>query len=436
MNLDSVVSIVVTRASATITRTSFSIPLIAAFSVPFTGIRTYNASTMLLDMVTDGFTTTSPAYLAAQAMLAQDPRPKKIKIGKLTTTWSQTISIVPTALNLGVYNGRVNDQPWTFTADSSATLAEVVTGIASAIDALSGVAAVSAGGTAVTVTADGAGSVLSVVPGAGTGVYTYSDTTTAGSIVTELTALRNLDPDWYGLVIDRTGEAVIEAVAAWAETQRIIFVPTSSDTGMLDAGVTTDVGSDLKTSAYDRTVLWYSPNYTDFLGAAVLATVLPYEPGAASWYYRSPKGVAVAVLSETQQQALEGKNVNYLTTVSGRRVTNPGQSSSGLFVDIVQASDWIRARMQEDVFAFLTSSPKIPYEDLSVQRCLGVMQGVLNLGVQRRIISADPSPFVEGPLVLDVDETTRGQRILPDLTFSCRLTGGIKSVDINGFVAV
>lgn len=436
MSLDDVVSVTITRATATVSRQSFAIPLIAAYHTHWLDrVHTYSASTMLATMVTEGFAITEPAYKAAVKMLSQDPKPKTLKIGRLGTSWSQIVSIVPTVANSTVYSGRVNDQPWTFTSDSSATLAEVCTGIAAAIDALAGVTAVSTG-TAVTVTTGTAATLVNFSSVGTVGAYSVTDGTDRTDIATGLAAIYAADRKWYGFVIDSVGEPDIEDAAAWAETNVVVFFPSTADSGVDNASVTTDVGSDLLASGYRRTALFYHEESDSFMGAAALATMLPYDPGAVTLYYRSPIGPAVSNLSATQQSALTGKNVNYLVDIAEKRVVLDGKSAGGEFIDIQIVIDWITSRSKEDLFAFLTAAPKIPYIDKSVETAKGVILGVLQLGVNRGVIAGDPAPFVEAPLVADVSPTDRANRLLPDMTFSCRLTGGIKNIEIAGTVSV
>jgi hypothetical protein len=73
---------------------------------------------------------------------------------ELTCINTVKFTLTPTVANSTVYSGTVDGVAWTFTSDSSATLAEVLAGIAAAITAVSG-ATVANTGTAVTVTRDG-----------------------------------------------------------------------------------------------------------------------------------------------------------------------------------------------------------------------------------------------------------------------------------------
>jgi hypothetical protein len=437
--LDDIIQVNVSLANSTISRASFGIPLVAGYfptSVFPELVRTYAASTVLGAMVEDGFAVTSPTYLAVQALVSQNPRPRQIKVGRLASSWVQTYSIVPVAANTTVYSGRVNDQPWTFTSDGTALLAEVVTGIAAAIDALSGVTALGVGGTSVTVTADAAATVINFSREGSVGTYSVVDSTAAGNIVTDLTAILNADNDFYGLVIDRTSGAAIEAVAAWVEANRLIFSASTSDTTVLDPAVTTDVGSNLQDDGYTRTILWWNQEPDSFLGAAVLGKVLPSQPGTVDWYYQEPAGPPVSDLSATEEGALEGKNVNYLFEVANLRRTYPGKVSSGRFADITQAIDWVINETQTDVAAAVMSGQKMPYTNRSIERIKGVIDGVQQRGINRGVIADNPAPFVDAPKAEDVSEVDRANRVLPDVTMTFRLVGGIQKVVITGFASV
>lgn len=434
--LDDIVNIVISRASATVSRASFSLPLIAAFHNHWLDrVRTYSANTMLATMLTEGFTENDVAYKIAQVMLSQSPRPSKIKIGRLDTSWTRKVTIVPTVASSKVFAGRVNDQPWTFTSDVDATAAEIATGIQTAITALAGVTATVVG-TNVEITADSAATTFNV-SNTGAGGFSFSDTSTASNLATELGLIRAADANWYGFVIDQVSEAAINAAAAWAETDVCIFSASSADSGIVDPANTTDIASDIKASGYARTGVWVHEDADAFLGAGILALILPYDPGSANWAHKSVRGVPVSNWTATQAAAALAKNANIMLSVAGLNDTQWGKSGSGDFLDNQQGEDWIRETMQEDVYAFLHGSAKIPYTDRSVARLKGVIEGVLLRGIERGVISPDVPYTIDAPLVEDVSPVDRANRVLPDVIFSCQLSGAINTVDpLLGLVSV
>jgi hypothetical protein len=437
MPLADIVNVVVTKASSSVSRTGFGTILIAAYHTENTDrVTTYSASTALATMVADGFDTTSPAYLAMAAVLSQNPRVKTIKIGRRDQTWTQVVDLVPVEANLAVYDGYVNDLPWTFTADGTATLAEVCTGIAAAITALAGVTATGASGTKVVITADAAATLFNVAPGAGAGVYSFSDVTVDTGVATDLNTIRAADSDWYGLVLDMTSEPAIKAAAAWAETQLVVYGCNSADSGILLSATTTDVLSDLQDSNYVRTLAFYHQDYDSFAGAAALGGGFPYEPGAYDYFAKTLRGVTVSSLSPTQQDAVTDKAGNIFVATGGKNVVLYGTTPSGEFLDDTISIDWIQSRVTEEVWSLLSSAPKLPYTDESVDRLRGAVLGVLLLGVRRGVLANDPSPTVDAPRVSEVSETDRANRHLPDVVGTGRLAGGIHSVDVSITVSV
>lgn len=434
-DLDAIVSIVISRAESAISRASFSIPLIAAYHTHWADrIRRYTASTMLATMIQEGFTSSDAAYLAAAKILAQSPRPRTIKIGRLDTTWTQSVKITPVLGSTGdVFNGTVNGLPWTYTQGGGDNLAAVVAGIAAAITALAGVSATSTDtASTVTVLADSVGKLFNLRKGTGLGAFKFSDVTAAGNIAAELSNLRAEDPNWYGLVIDRTGEASINAAADWAETDKVLFAATSADSGIYTSD-TTDVASD--NAARKRTAVFAHKDYDSFFGAAMLGLMLPFDPGTATWAHKSPALVLDPKLTATEQANALAKKANILVTVAGLTDVQWGTTGTD-YIDNVQSEDWVRARMQEDVYAFLRSSPKIPYTDRSVARLVETIRAVIQEGQERGVIADSPAPIIEAPLVSEVSPTDRANRLLPDVSFSFRLAGAIHTVEITGLISV
>ena len=433
--LADIVSVVISRGTAQISRASFGVPMIATSHTQWSDrFRTYSSVSMLVTLVSEGFAVGSPTYLMAQAMLSQTPRPARIMVGRLDGSWTQQITLTPTLGVTGtVYSGRVNNQPWSHTQLAGATLATVCTAIASAIGALSGVTATGASGTSVVVTASAARTLIDCVSTSVAGTYTIADTTAAGTIAADLATLRAGDSTWYGLVTDRRSAAAIAAISTWADAQRVLYCADTSDSAVTDPASTTDVAA--ANSAKKRTMVFAHPYCASVqFGAAMLGTMLPFAPGSATWAHKSPAGVPDAKFSDSQQAAALAKKANIITTVAGITDTQWGQTGTD-FADNVQAEDWVTATLQEDVYAFLRSAPKIPYTDRSVARLVEVIRAALQRGVQRDVV-VDGSIVIDAPLVANVSPTDRANRLLPDVYFAFRLTGAGHTTTITGLVSL
>ena len=153
------VDITITSTPGALTAAGFGTPLIISYNATFPErVREYSS---VADLVADGMAATTPEYLAAAALMAQDVSPETFKIGRGALKPTQIYTITPTASNSAVYSGTVDGTAWTFTSDASATVAEICTGIAATIDALT-TATVADNTTNVTVTGAAAGDWLSV----------------------------------------------------------------------------------------------------------------------------------------------------------------------------------------------------------------------------------------------------------------------------------
>src|SRR5512142_1588656 len=157
-SLDDIVQLTVTIAGAGgLTKAGFGVPMAVAYHTHFTTaadlVRVYSKPA---DMITDGFTANDAAYKMVSALFAQNPHVGRVKVGRRTLPPTQTIEYTPSVVTSGyIYSGTIDGVAWTATA--TGTLSTTCDAIASAIDALSTVAAVSSGGTKVTVTASTAG---------------------------------------------------------------------------------------------------------------------------------------------------------------------------------------------------------------------------------------------------------------------------------------
>lgn len=437
MSLSDLSNVVITTEGPALTQVGFGTILLAALHTHNTDmVREYESTSA---MVLDGFTTTEPAYLMAAKVAAQNPRVKSWKIGRLTTGATQITKITPIALNSTIYSIKIirgaTSGTASFTSDATATIAEIVTGLVAAINALAlaGVTAVDVGGTHLTIT-------MAV------GVYIYvsewktdrlkvEDITADYSIATQLAALRLADPNWYGLALEINSEAVLNAAASWAQSDGLVILcGQSSDWQVFDVAQTTDIASDLKLAAYTRTVLITSlTNNGDYRCAAMLGERFPSDPGAAgaggTWHAKTLAGVAADALTATQKSGARGKNAMVYITTAGINHTLDGKTSSGEFADVTRFIDWFRVRTQERIAAAMFAVEKIPFTDAGVSVIVSAVRAQLQAGVIAGGFAASPEPVVTAPKVADVSAVDRGNRKLPNVNASAKLAGAIHLVD-------
>jgi hypothetical protein len=278
--------------------------------------------------------------------------------------------------------------------------------------------------------------------------YAYTDVTgnlgvtdSTGEPVTTLTsdldAIAAADPDFYGVCVpDAASAEQIEAVATWTESNERIYIAHTMDSGVPTSAID-DIASTLRDNSFRRTHAQYQrTGHGDFPDAAMLGRMLPTEPGAATWEYKTLAGVPVDDPSATEKTYLADKNAGWYESLSGANVTRNSRMADGTFIDVVIFTDWLRVRIQERIAAFFIARDKVPYTDGSVEALKGEISAVLKLGIAVGGLAADPAPTVTAPKVADVPVADRENRHLPDIRFSARLAGAIHKATVRGVVSV
>lgn len=134
MSLDDVVSVQISVNARAATRAGFGVPLIAAYHNHWVDrVRSYTSAGA---MVSDGFKTWEPAYLAAAAIFSQRPRVRRVKIGRRDGAPAQVVDITPGASpSTGdVHAITVDGVERSYTAAGGDVLATVCTGLAADIN--------------------------------------------------------------------------------------------------------------------------------------------------------------------------------------------------------------------------------------------------------------------------------------------------------------
>lgn len=441
MSLSQLVNVNIALSAAGLTGPSFGIPMYLGYHTHYVDVqRTY---TSLAGMVSDGFSTTEPAYLMAQVGLSQSPQVTSWIVGRRSLPPTQTLALTVTSAAVGtIYAVTVNNTPVTYTVPSgSPTTTTVATAIAALIGAVTGVTAAAAVAV-ITITATaGPGHLVNLSDW--TSNLTLTDTTADPGVATDLAAINAVNPSWYSLALDSNSSAEILAAAAWVEANTKIFGANNSDTENGVTSNTTSVMYHLKNSDYTRTTCLHAQSELLSWGGLSWANgQIVTTPGSSAWSYKSLPGVPADNLTATQYSAILANNGNvYIPLTSnganlGANVTLMGTSGAGEFMDIVQFIDWLVSEIQINLASLLVNSPKVPYTDAGVDLIKSVIQAVLVSGVNAGGLAATPAPTVSAPLVANVSANDKANRNLPSVTFSATLAGAINTLTINGAVTV
>jgi hypothetical protein len=431
-NPNSIVTVNITIADASVSRTNFGTPLImtheAAFGPELT--RSYSSTTA---MVTDGFAADGPTVAAATRIQSQQPRVTTWKVGiRKTTPVAQTrVLTVAQVFDDTNYTVAINGTAFTVDSGSSATAISIA-GLL--------VAAIGGGSEPVTPTdnADGTFDLVADVAGdpfqlTHTRNYiTQDDQTADAGIATDYAAIKAEDDDWYGalLTTDYTLETV--ALAAAVEADRKQYFAESSDDDIL-SDTAGNLAETLNTAGYNRTYLMFKGGNYDFGDAGWMGKIYPNDPGSITWAYNTLAGVPVDTLSDTQIANIEANKANHYTTTKGLSLTIEGWASSGRYGDITRGIDWLTVNIQDRIITALANANKIGYNQAGIDTIESLVRAALNEGIGNQLI--EPGFRVTVPAIADVSVSDKAARLLGDVDFSATLTGAIHKVTVNGRVS-
>jgi hypothetical protein len=426
-----------TVADATVTRFGFGIPLIAGnHSYWADRVKRFtNADDMTLSPY--NMPKTHAIYKAAQKLKSQTPAPPEFKVGKLLGAITQSVELVPGTPAAGdVYSASVDGNAISVTADVAPSVAEICTALATAISAVADVTAVD-GTTKVTVNGDTAGLMHSFESLSAN--LTLKDVTALPSPTpsTDLAAIRAADGDWYGLSLVNGGLASIEDAAAWAETQKVLYIAQTSDSGVPQSSVTSDVASAIKTAGYHRTgVLFHERTVEQQPAAGWLGVMLPKLPGPATWANKSIAGVDVSPLTDDARGALNTKRCNYYVAIKGLGFTLHGNAGSNRRLGLTVILDWFDVGVSDRVILMLHNNDNVPFTNKGIELARSQVEGQILEGIKLGLIDGEQAHFVTAPKVEDVNPVDKANAVLGDIAYSYVAVLGIEKVRIKGVVRV
>lgn len=443
MALSDIVNVSVTRESANVLRAGFGVPCILAADAPAGFTERTRTYTDLAGLSSDGFNLSGATYLQAAAVFAQNPRPEKILVGRLIAGIpTQRFAVTPVVGNLVKYQLRVNGNLVEYTSDASATAAEIIAGLKTAIDALGLGVTTSDQTTYLRILANAAGAFFSVESLDVSKLGVTQDHSDGGGLATDLAAIALEDNSFYALLFGFNSKLCVDAISDYAEANKKLFIAATQDSDVIrlsnaaDTGGSQTVAGLLKADNKFRTALIYHPNNGAFADGALAGRCLPLTPGSETWAFKTLAGVATVGLTATQRTNALAKNVNIYELVAGVGVTNDGKVSANEYIDVIRFIDWLQARIGEEVFGALARSAKIPFTDAGASVIQGLVAGVLQQGIAAGGLSNDPAPKVTVPKVANVSAIDKAARTLPDVKFDAVLAGAIQIVKIAGNVSV
>lgn len=436
-SINQIVDVQISRETRPVAQAGFGTALIVGESAQavFDGDEVVREYTSVADMITDGFLSSDPEYLSAVRLMGQANRPQKFLVGLVTIGASEETLTYTGTLTAGTVSVSINGRTITqdFLTDEVTTLDALATKIQADPDVTTATYT-DADNTLVIASAGGDLAVTSLAHGNFTaaGITTSASTSSWGA---ELAAILEANSSWYALIPARYSNADALAAADFISAQGRIMGITVWD-GSAVTGAASGLAYTLFNSNYDRVAVYYSHVYGENLAAASLGERLPTLPGSGTFKFKSLSGSPVSPLSSSQITAARTKNVNLFLRYGSTAILTEGVTASGEFLDTIIGTDWLTARIAENVFSRLANMQKIPYSDVGFAVVESAIREVLAAGVRNGIILDDPGLTVTVPKRVDISANDRANRILPDVKFTANLAGAVHAVTIRGTVSI
>lgn len=452
-DINNFVNVVIRLLTGAVSRAGFGVTQIAGFHTAFTDrLKFYGGLDELED---DGFSADGGAllglvYNAALAAFSARPKPERIAVGRLQVDAIR--AKVVDAVAGRDYKVTINGTEFSFTSvDSDPD--NIALGIVGDINGGSEpvtAAAIGSNGE-YTVTADVAGTPFTLVIGQWqtAEVETDGETWSAG-----LAAIRDYSDDWYELIITIRTQGIVETVAGWIEAldSPKRFRTASADGNIINVAPgsdTTSIAAVLKALNYDRSFDIYHSKADgsmsdEWIDAAWSAMALGFNPDVetATEKFKTLPGITPDSLTSTQRlnaigtedSPTSGKNSNIYTVVAGEAVTQSGIMASGEWADIIFGADWLKVRMEEQIFQLLKRNPKVPYTTDGILTIVGAIRAQLKRGQNTGFLAFDAQQdptfgyAMEVPAITDIDSADKANRILKGIKFYATVAGAIHAV--------
>lgn len=430
-NLNNVINVQITRNTTLPTQAGFSTAMLIAYhDETATLVTTYGS----LAEVGEDHATGSHVYGMARALFAQNPSLTEVKIGKLSAQVFHKLNFVPTGVAEGsVHTISANVKGGatvtaTYTALDADTAADVVDELITAL------AALTASDTTAT---DNVGNFDLIVDdseqlievSALTNV-TVTDITDHATLEDDLVAINAYDSDFYALALSHGGPSIVADVAPWVEASNRVYHFDCFESRMVNPASETD--SLFLNSVYSRTAGAPHRKIGEYLSAAFLGKLLPYDPGTVTMAYKTLAGISPDNWNATEMGAIEGKDGNHYTRLGGVNIYRYGTVGSGEFIFNIMASDWLAARIQERIYFRLLNTLKIGFTEQGMNIIQTEILAQLLIAVGRNILVNDPAPTVVMPTLASISPLDKGNGLLKNITFSATLAGAVHKVQIRG----
>ena len=258
------------------------------------------------------------------------------------------------------------------------------------------------------------------------GINYTAGTDPVSDLTTELDSQKDKGNfDWYFLTCTEQGIDEIKELASYASSNEKFFVGSYEDKAILDE-------ADLNN---DRTVILISQEHTEYPGEGLMGVIAPQDPGSVTWAYQQVNGANLSGFGTAELMDILDKNGNVIIKKSGMEYTLEGKTVSGDYADVTRTSDFLKARIEENVLSATVNAGKIPFTTEGINIIVSAIESAFKTVVNTGGIAVDadgePEYEIQVPSIDDISETDRANRVLPNVEAEARIAGATHKTKVN-----
>lgn len=259
-----------------------------------------------------------------------------------------------------------------------------------------------------------------------------NDATKLTSTMNDLIKTHN---DFYYVVCTEQGDEAITALAEWTNTQDKLYGVTTSNVELAET---------LK-GQYDNTFILVHDKPETYVAEGLIGACAPKKIGAYTWTFKNVQGVPAVKYDNTMINRIHEANASTYINEAGLLINSKGVATSGEYIDVIQATHYLKARIAESVFRLLALRDKVPGTDTGIGLVVAEVEGVLastventttGEGIIARDDAGNPMYTITFPRRKDIPKNTLAQRILPDIQWTATIAGAFEKVQIRGVLTV
>lgn len=219
----------------------------------------------------------------------------------------------------------------------------------------------------------------------------------------------------------------ITSIAQYIESTDSKFYYTStSDISLKGVGALPNGLAGLTRTA----IVWSQEANNEYPEAKHVAEVIPATVGSTGWCFRSAAGLTASKVTTTERNNIFNKNLNLVLNIGQRLHFQQGTTLEGNGIFEIMIKDWIKARIQEEVFGLFVRLRKVPMTQEGSALIEQAIRRVLDEGVSNGAI--EPNYSVTAPLVRDISMNDKIKGIMRTFNFTAYYQGEVRKAVING----